>query len=484
MSIDPALTLARHIRNTGYEQLPEDAVVAAKRDILDTLGVAVAGSGAPGIGTLANLARKWGGSPEGSLLVLGGDVPAPQAAMVNGAMGHALDFDDTFDRAGHIHPGTSVLAASLAIAESLAKTEPPGTAEFPARVEHPATVEAVGKVSGKAFLLAVSLGLDVSCRLALAAPVDRGWHRTAAFGVFGATAAAGKLLNLSVEQLVNAFGIAYSQAAGNRQCIVDGALTKRLQAGQAAHAGVLAAILAKEGFTGAKDVFTGQYGFFPMYAPERHDLSAIDQDLGSVFRGVELSFKPYPCGRPTHALIDAAIALHHDLELEKIKPIWAKLELNQATYMAQFSPESKPGSTKARPETQVEAQFSLPYLISASLCLGKLGIGEVTVMDNPQVLALAESITGEPQSESIGSGMSLEVARADGRSAKRTATTPSGSPEKPLTFAQLEAKFRDCAAHAAATISELNVERTIDFIHGLDEELDAVKLVELVMGRE
>ena len=215
MADDPALILARHVWDTRFEQLPEEAVVAAKRDILDTLGAAIAGSGAPGIGELTKLARRWGGLEESSLLVLGGKLPAPQATLINAAMGHALDFDDTFDRAGHIHPGTSVLAASLAAAES------------------------VGKISSHEFLLAVKLGLDVSCRLALAAPVDRGWHRTAAFGVFGATAAAGKLMGLRESELVNAFGIAYSQAAGNRQCIVDGALTKRFQAGKAAHAGGL-----------------------------------------------------------------------------------------------------------------------------------------------------------------------------------------------------------------------------------------------------
>ena len=165
-------------------------------------------------------------------------MPAPQAALVNATMGHALDFDDTFDRAGNIHPGISTLAASLAVAEWC------------------------GGTSGRACVLAVTLGLDVACRVALAATVDRGWHRTAAMGIFGATAAAGKLLGLSVEQMVHAFGIALSYAAGNRQCIVDGALTKRLQAGQAASSGVFAAVLAREGFTGAQHVFAGRYGFF------------------------------------------------------------------------------------------------------------------------------------------------------------------------------------------------------------------------------
>lgn len=449
---DPALILARHVWDTRFEQLPEEAVVAAKRDILDTLGAAIAGSGAPGIGELTKLARRWGGLEESSLLVLGGKLPAPQAALINAAMGHALDFDDTFDRAGHIHPGTSVLAASLAAAES------------------------VGKVSGQELLLAVTLGLDVSCRLALAAPVDRGWHRTAAFGVFGATAAAGKLMGLRESELVNAFGIAYSQAAGNRQCIVDGALTKRFQAGQAAHAGVLAAALAKEGFTGAKDVFTGQYGFFPMYAPEGYDPAGIEEGLGSIFRGVELSFKPYPCGRPTHALIDAAAALHQELELAQFPPTWAKISVNEAVFQAQFSP----GGSNRRPASQVEAQFSLPYLISTVLCLGNVGIGDVTVMDNPQILALSDSIKGESQAGVSAGRGSVEVGRADGRSRIREATTPSGSPYKPLTDAQLEAKFRDCATHAATNISKGEVGRALEFINGLDKEEDAAKLIELV----
>src|ERR671922_1566476 len=195
MNVDPALTLAAHVCRTTFADLPDAAIVAAKRDILDTLGAALGGSVAPGIAALAGLVKHWGGREESSLLLLGGKAPAPQAALVNATMGHALDFDDTFDRAGNIHPGTSTLAASLAVAEMQ------------------------GGASGRDLALAVTLGLDVAGRLALAATVDRGWHRTAAFGIFGATAAAAKLLGLNVEQTVNAFGIALSQAAGSRQCI-------------------------------------------------------------------------------------------------------------------------------------------------------------------------------------------------------------------------------------------------------------------------
>ena len=116
---DPAYTLATHVTGTNSADIPADCVDAAKRDVLDTFGVMLAGSGAPGIAELARVTQRWGGLEESSLLVLGGKMPSHHAALVNAAMGHALDFDDTLDRGGNIHPGTSVLAASLAMAETV-----------------------------------------------------------------------------------------------------------------------------------------------------------------------------------------------------------------------------------------------------------------------------------------------------------------------------------------------------------------------------
>ena len=132
----------------------------------------------------------------------------------------------------------------------------------------------------------------MSCRIALASTLDRGWHRTAAMGIFGATAAAGKLIGLTPEQMLAAFGIAYSHAAGNRQCILDGALTKRMQAGQAASAAVFSAVLAQTGFTGARNIFNGRFGFLELYQPNGYDASVLVRDLGTAFRGEALSYIP------------------------------------------------------------------------------------------------------------------------------------------------------------------------------------------------
>jgi 2-methylcitrate dehydratase PrpD len=187
MTKDPAWALADHIIGTGFGDLPPSTRAATCADILDTFGCLLGGSGAPGIAELVRIMDGWGGASQSQVMLWRRRMPAPQAAMLNASMAHALDFDDTLDHGGSIHPGASVLAASLA------------------------TAGLRGGVSGESLLLAVALGLDVSCRVALASTVDRGWHRTAAMGVFGAAAASGKLLGLTVEQMVNALGIAFSQ---------------------------------------------------------------------------------------------------------------------------------------------------------------------------------------------------------------------------------------------------------------------------------
>src|ERR671938_465342 len=141
---DPARLLAEHVCRTKYTDLPASAVRSARRDILDTFGCMLGGSGSPGIDELFAVINHWGGRPESRVLLRGVRLPAPQAALLNAAMGHALDFDDTLDTGGSIHPGVSVLGAALAVCDSL------------------------GGCTGRDLLLAAALGLDVSCRIGLA----------------------------------------------------------------------------------------------------------------------------------------------------------------------------------------------------------------------------------------------------------------------------------------------------------------------------
>jgi 2-methylcitrate dehydratase PrpD len=450
MTDDPAWSLARHVCRTNYADLPASAIESARRDILDTFGCMLGGSGSPGIDELFAVTSRWGGLPESRVLLRGIRLPAPPAALLNASMGHALDFDDTLDTGGSIHPGVSVLGAALAACDSL------------------------GGVTGQDVLLAVALGLDVSCRIALASTLDRGWHRTAAIGVFGAAAAAGKLIGLTPEQMLAAFGIAYSHAAGNRQCILDGALTKRMQAGQAASAGVFSAVLAKTGFTGAKNIFNGRFGFFELYQPNGYDASVLLRDLGAEFRGEELSYKPYPCGRPLHAAIDAALEARAQLEIKKPDDIGSvTIEADPAGHSDQFAR----GPAKRRPTQVVEAQFAQPFLVATAMVHGRIGIAEVDGLGDASVLALSDRIAGVAREGRPKGWLSITVQRTDGRAVAVEATDPIGSPRKPLIDAQFEAKFRDCAGNAVQPLSDAKVDAVLAAIGRLEALPDAGELM-------
>ena len=447
---DPAWALAEHVCGCGFAELPAATRVATCHDILDTFGCLLGGSGAPGIAELDRVVGGWGGAEQSQVMLWQRRLPAPQAAMLNASMAHALDFDDTLDHGGSIHPGASVLAASLA------------------------TSDLLGGVSGQTLLLATALGLDVSCRVALASTLDRGWHRTAAMGVFGAAAASGKLLGLNVEQMVNALGIAFSQAAGNRQCIVDGALTKRLQAGQAASSGVLAALLAREGFSGAHDIFLGRFGFFQLYQPDGSDPAKLVAGLGREFRGDELSFKPYACGRPQHAMLDAAIAARNQLGLGTSVDFAEIADVRVTGSAAMIAEQFHGAAHKRRPTQIVEAQFALPYLISAAIVHGRVGITEVADIHHVGVLGVAARIEGTDAGKETG-GITIRL--RDGRARNVTVGPPLGSPQNRLGIEQLTLKFADCARNAVRPLSDETVRVAIQIICRLEKVPDVGELL-------
>jgi 2-methylcitrate dehydratase PrpD len=271
-------------------------------------------------------------------------------------------------------------------------------------------------------------------------------------------------MGLNAQQLLHAFGIAYSHAAGNRQCILDGALTKRMQAGQAASAGVFSAVLAKTGFTGAHNIFNGKYGFLELYQPNGHDASRLLKDLGSVYRGEELSYKPYPCGRPLHAAIDAALAARAELGIEQGE------EIASVTIEADSADESL---ATRRPAQVVEAQFARPFLVATALVHGKVGIAEVDSLGTPDVLSLADRIAGVANPAHARDSAKITVRRTDGRSVTIETTVPFGAPSNPLSAAQFAAKFRDCAGNAIRSLAAADVDATLAAIGKLETLPDA-----------
>lgn len=251
---------------------------------------------------------------------------AAGAALLNGALAHSLDFDDTH-AAASLHPGAAVIPAALAAAEMV-------------------------HAKGSEVIAAIVAGYDVTCRIALALPAaahyDRGFHPTATCGVFGAAAAAGRVFGLDAESLASAFGIALSQSAGSLQFLANGAWTKRFQVGWAAMAGLSAATLARAGFKGAAQALEGRYGFLAAYAPSPRPETALEA-LGERFELMRTAVKPYPSCRYGHAAIDAALALRARLDLRPEEIGRIVIGLPRAGMLLIGTPiEKKTGSRKRR----------------------------------------------------------------------------------------------------------------------------------------
>jgi 2-methylcitrate dehydratase PrpD len=209
--------------------------------------------------------------------------------------------------------------------------------------------------------------------------------------------------------------------------------------------------LAQTGFTGAHNIFNGRFGFFELYQPNGYDSALLLRDLGAVFHGEALSYKPYPCGRPLHAAIDAALAARAELGIASAGDIAAvTIETDPAGHADQFGGMA----AKRRPTQVVEAQFALPFLVATALVHDTVGITEVNGLGEAAVLALSDRIAGVAREGRPKRSLKVTVRRADGRSAAVEATDPIGSPQKPLSEARLEAKFRDCARNAVRPLSD------------------------------
>ncbi len=444
-----------------YEDIPSSAIRAAKREILDTFGTALAGNLAPGCPEVVSLVEEWGGAEESTILGYGRKVPPPGAALANGTMAHAWDFDDTHDRAV-LHAGVTVIPAALAVTEKKRK------------------------VSGKDFITAVILGIDVVCRMGLATkygPSTTGWMLTPPYGYFGAAAGAGRILGLDREKMHNALGIAYAQAAGNGQCVTDGALTKRIQAGFAAQGGTLAALMAQKGITGAKEIIQGKRGLYKVYQRGDLILEGLIKGLGKNFAVEDLSFKPYPCCRFLHTSIDAArrIFQEHSPSPADIQEI--TISVNQQG----FGTGCDPMSVKANPRTIVDAQFSIPYTSAVALVKGGVTLDDFSEasIKNPEVVAVANKVRPRVDAEMEKAysreitPSRVEVKTKEGRTYSWQADIPKGHPKNPMDDQELAAKFRDCARHARRPLAEKDLERLIQSIFELEGLQDISELVQI-----
>lgn len=419
------LTLAAYAAGIRLADIPADVVARAERLILDFAGNIVRGGfetdSAPSLRTLV---EKAGFGAPGPCTVLGevrGYVPAA-AALLNGAFGHSLDFDDTH-AASSLHPSAPVIPAALAAAE-------------------------LTGASGADFVAAVIGGYEVCCRLGLSLDPTRhyarGFHPTATAGTFGAAAAAGRLLGLAPEAMAAAFGVAGSQAAGSLQFLANGAWNKRYQVGAAAMNGLMAALLAAEGFHGSSAAIEGEHGFLKGYS-DGADPAVTVAGLGQHFETLRIGLKPYPSCRYTHAALDGLLALRaeHALTACDIQQVDIGLHRNGITLTADPLPE------KRRVRAVVEGQFSMPFTAAVALDQGRFGWDDYKRLGDPVLDALSDRITVFPdprlEDRPHPFGATLRLTTLQGVF-ERTIPDPSGEPETFPDDAALRTKFMTLSA--------------------------------------
>jgi len=430
-------------------------------NIGDTLACALAGSSAKGITEVVGLVKEWGGAAQADVFVLGGRVPAHHAAWVNSAMCHARDYDDTHD-AAVLHAGVSSVPAAIAAAQLR------------------------GTLSGAELVAAVAAGLEVTCRLGTAIKVDiieTGFIYSSLLGYFGATAAAGRALGLTADEMASAFGIVYSSVAGNHQVTRDASLMKRLQPGLAAQAAVVATQLAQRGIQGPQGVFEGIDGFFRVYLQGRVSAADVRADLGARFELMNLSYKPYPCCRDTHAAVDAVLALRAGArravnEIESIH-----VGLTAPGYQMVCVPEH----VRQAPRTIVEAQFSIPYTVATAWIDGTLGLGHFTDdgLRRTDVLALASRVRPFIDEEldrdwrRFVTPATVGIRFRDGQTLEKRVNYSKGHPRNPMTPREFAAKAADCAAFAARSLSAGTAERLTATVSQLESLHDVAALLEI-----
>lgn len=420
--------LAQHVVATRFDDIPPQAIESSRRLALDTLAVAWAGSSAPGVAGACDLMKEDGGKTESTVWAFGGKLPARAAAFINSTSAAALDYDGMrATERGSVHSDSVVLPAALAMAERT-------------------------HANGREFLSALVLGNDVVTRLGAASQLPhKGWYHTSIYGIYGAAAAAARLLNLDADRTQHAFGIALSQTAATQLPSMSFSLAKRFSSSFAAHAGVFSALLAARGITAPRDAFEGKFGFYNLYQPG--DAATLFADIGSAYPHVHTAIKKYPSCACNHTAIEAALGLVRDYDVQPDEV--SALEVTISPYVhrlvgAPFEPGSDP---------QVAAQFSVQYSVACALMRRRLSVADIqdAAVLEPGIGALARSVkvtVDEKRANSRGATVRM-TSRRHGPIEKHVEHIP-GSPQAPIGAAELEGKFAECAI---AGVAPLGAER-------------------------
>jgi 2-methylcitrate dehydratase PrpD len=460
--------LAELLADVRYQHLPADVVEHARRAVTDWLGSVLAGSIEKPARLAQRVAAGFGASSE-STMFGAGRVCAPAAAFANGVASHILELDD-IHRGSTVHAAAPIVPAALAVAER----------------EH---------ADGRAFLAAVVIGYEAAFRIGEAVNPSHYYffHPTGTVGTFGAAAAAGSLIGLRANQMVDALGSAGTQAAALWEFNADGAMSKHLHPGKAAMNGVLAADLARVGFTGASRILEGERGFFRAFTREPagsaplvagsvapYDASRITDGLGKQWKIGENGYKLYSCCAHTHTAVDSVLAV-------RARRRWSRDDVLR--HVSRISIETYgPGYEivkEMNPRTPYQAKFSLAYCAAAALLEGTLGLeqfGEerfaaegVRERATADLLRRVRVTVADDLTARYPSAwpVRLTITLNDGALEQAASDHPRGNPENPVSTEELEQK---CSALIGSRFGQHTAHAMLGALHSLERCRDMAEL--------
>ena len=433
--------IGRHFAATGFASLRPETIHATRRALLDAYGVMLAATGlAPDAAPFRARVIADGGAPQSRVLGASTRVPATAAAFANGALGHALDFGDTFD-AGPAHPNAALVPALLALADA----DP--------------------SIDGGRLIAAMALGSDLACRVSLAPerPYEAGgWYPPPFGGMIGAAAACAQLIGLDADGIVQAIGLALCQASFPGEIKHDPQTRLRgLREAFAARAAVSAALLARDGVRGFAAPLEGRGGFFALHGGGLRE-DVLLADLGERYLGDEVSFKPWPCCRGTHAYIEAALTLRARVGQPTIVRIDAETGPIQDMLIA-------PIAEKIAPASAIDAKFSIPFTIAVALVHGAVDLDSFgpAMLSDPSVLGVARLVVARPngawgRAEAASGGVTILL--DDGDRLTHIVAQAAGHPDRPVSDDELAQKFIMCAARASPPVTHADARSTVSRI--------------------
>ena len=451
MIMDVTKRLAEFVINTRYRDLPQEAIDKGKERILDTLGCMIAGGNEEVASILLKHLEMAGGRPEATIIGFGCKTNVTNAALVNGTLGHALDFDDA-QVSFHGHPSTVIFPAVLSLGEKL-------------------------HCSGELILEAFIVGFEVACKVGRGTNpqlYNNGWHATSVVGVLGAALAAGKLLELDADETASALGVAASQACGLRANF--GTMTKPFHAGKAAENGVVSALLAKSGFTASQQILEAKRGFCTTFSVQ-YDLDKIFENLGNPFDIVSpgVHTKPYPSCLATHPIIDATLSLaeSYDIHPENVESVECGIAPS-AFDMLMYS----------NPETGLQGKFSAQYAVTTALLYRKASLEQFTnkkVQDSKaQAMVQKVQVIVHPEIEEAVPPAMVRIKLKDGREYTKRVDIATGNPEKPMSLNQITEKYKGCAE---AFIDKDRIQESLDKILNFEKLVHINELIPLIVKK-